>query len=94
MEPFDEALDRRIWSLAAHRQGCHKAIAEKRREAPTRLAKIVDELYEHERKMEQGIPEMFDLEEDVGDITMEGECLTCNVRNMIILMLSQYKRNG
>ncbi|KAK1218670.1 hypothetical protein PQX77_018631 [Marasmius sp. AFHP31] len=71
VEPFDEALDRRIWSLAAQRQGCHKAIAEKRRETPARLAKMVDELHEHERKMEQGIPEMHDLEENAGDITME-----------------------
>ncbi|KAL0574328.1 hypothetical protein V5O48_007639 [Marasmius crinis-equi] len=73
VEPFDEALDRRIWSLAAQRQGCHKAIAEKRRETPARLSRVVGELYEHERKMEQGIPAMEDIDEEVGDITMEDE---------------------
>ncbi|KAF9268259.1 hypothetical protein L218DRAFT_954620 [Marasmius fiardii PR-910] len=73
VEPFDEALDRRIWSLAAHRQGCHKVIAETRRTAPTKISQSVDELYEHERKMERGIPDMLQLDESVGDISMDDE---------------------
>ncbi|TFK42847.1 hypothetical protein BDQ12DRAFT_732446 [Crucibulum laeve] len=37
MEPFDEALDRRIWSLADTRLQWHKRIAEARRQTPVYL---------------------------------------------------------
>lgn len=37
MEPFDEALDRRIWSLADNRLAWHKAISETRRKLPQEL---------------------------------------------------------
>ncbi|KAK7060288.1 hypothetical protein VNI00_001053 [Paramarasmius palmivorus] len=70
VEPFDEALDRRVWSIADRRQGCHKVIAEIRRSTPARIARTIEELHEYERKMEASLP---DIEEntDPGDITMD-----------------------
>ncbi|KAG7096644.1 hypothetical protein E1B28_004060 [Marasmius oreades] len=73
VEPFDEALDRRIWSLAAHRQGCHKAIAETRRTTPTKIANSIDELYEHEHKMERGIPDILQADENAEDMTLDDD---------------------
>src|SRR5689334_8741289 len=37
MDPFDESLDRRIWSLADTRLQWHKRIAENRRTVPTEI---------------------------------------------------------
>ncbi|KAF7362268.1 hypothetical protein MVEN_00573200 [Mycena venus] len=48
-EPFDEALDRRIWALAGNRLNWHKKIAAERRETPVNLESTLQELsLEHE----------------------------------------------
>ncbi|ESK97515.1 hypothetical protein Moror_17694 [Moniliophthora roreri MCA 2997] len=70
VEPFDEALDRRVWSIADRRQGCHKVIAEIRRSTPARIAKSIEDLHEYEVKMEASLPGIEETV-DSGDITME-----------------------
>ncbi|KAK7048223.1 hypothetical protein R3P38DRAFT_1855057 [Favolaschia claudopus] len=49
-EPFDEALDRKIWALAGSRLEWHRKIAQERREKPIALENTLQELVkEHER---------------------------------------------
>lgn len=52
MEPFDEALDRRIWSLADTRLQWHKRIAETRRTIPTEIETTVSTLLERHRELD------------------------------------------
>ncbi|KAF9532370.1 hypothetical protein CPB83DRAFT_847735 [Crepidotus variabilis] len=71
MEPFDEALDRRIWSLASTRLQWHKRIAEVRRTIPKETQASVSKLYKQHDAMDelQLPPHTVDLddpqEEDV-----------------------------
>jgi len=43
MEPFDEALDRHIWSLSDQRLKWDKDVADRRRTRPTDIEKLVAE---------------------------------------------------
>ena len=52
MEPFDETLDRRIWSLANTRLQWHKRIAETRRTIPTDIEGSVSSLLEQHRELD------------------------------------------
>ncbi|PPQ86855.1 hypothetical protein CVT25_012574 [Psilocybe cyanescens] len=52
MEPFDEALDRRIWSLADTRLQWHKRIAETRRTVPMEIESTVSTLLEQHRELD------------------------------------------
>ncbi|KAH9484192.1 hypothetical protein JR316_0003672 [Psilocybe cubensis] len=52
MEPFDEALDRRIWSLADTRLQWHKRIAETRRTVPVEIESTVSALLERHRELD------------------------------------------
>ncbi len=52
MEPFDEALDRRIWSLADTRLQWHKRIAEARRAIPKEIETNVATLVERHRELD------------------------------------------
>ncbi|KAK0228290.1 hypothetical protein IW262DRAFT_1350143 [Armillaria fumosa] len=49
MEPFDEALDRRIWALADTRLGWHKVVAETRRTVPMEIEATFEKLIRQER---------------------------------------------
>lgn len=49
MESFDEALDRRIWSLADTRLQWQKRIAETRRKVPMDIENTFTELFEQQR---------------------------------------------
>lgn len=45
MEPFDEALDRHIWSLSDQRLKWDKEIADRRRSRPEDIEKLVMESF-------------------------------------------------
>ncbi|KAF7346151.1 hypothetical protein MSAN_01841900 [Mycena sanguinolenta] len=69
-EPFDEALDRKIWALAGSRLEWHRKIALERRNKPLSLEHTLQELVkEHETldadwDMEE--PSLADVEDDDG----------------------------
>jgi hypothetical protein len=52
MEPFDEALDRRIWSLADTRLQWHKRIAEARRTIPSEIETNISKLHEQHKELD------------------------------------------
>ncbi|KAG6845051.1 hypothetical protein H0H87_001388 [Tephrocybe sp. NHM501043] len=72
MEPFDEALDRRIWSLADTRLQWQKRIAETRRTVPREIEASLLDLLEQQRVVDAEITAAFhelDAEpEDVDDV--------------------------
>lgn len=53
MDPFDEALDRRIWSLADTRLQWHKRIAETRRTIPTEIETTLSAMLERHKELDQ-----------------------------------------
>ncbi|EPQ58755.1 hypothetical protein GLOTRDRAFT_104409 [Gloeophyllum trabeum ATCC 11539] len=50
MEPFDEALDRRIWSLADQRLKWDREIASKRQTRPKEVADMIQDLLDRQRE--------------------------------------------
>ena len=52
MEAFDEALDRRIWSLADNRIKWHTLIAERRRTVPIETERTVATLLGHHDELD------------------------------------------
>jgi hypothetical protein len=53
MEPFDEALDRQIWSLAKTRLQWHKRTAEARRTIPSEIEANISSFMNSTRKSTQ-----------------------------------------
>ncbi|CCM06089.1 uncharacterized protein FIBRA_08336 [Fibroporia radiculosa] len=51
-EPFDEGFDRHIWSLAEQSLKWDREIATKRREHPTKVEELMQELLERQRELE------------------------------------------
>ncbi|KAK0240398.1 hypothetical protein EDD85DRAFT_825266 [Armillaria nabsnona] len=65
MEPFDEALDRRIWALADTRLGWHKVIAETRRTVPMEIEATFEKLIRQERDADAADDDLdISVEED------------------------------
>lgn len=64
MEPFDEALDRRIWSLADTRLQWHRRIAETRRSVPLELGTSISSILDQQRANDPEITEPLD---DLGE---------------------------
>lgn len=52
-EPFDEALDRRIWSLASTRLQWHKRISEVRRTIPNEIKTSVSKFHEQHNTIDE-----------------------------------------
>ena len=52
MDPFDESLDRRIWSLADTRLQWHKRIAETRRSVPAEIQSAVVDLLDRHKAID------------------------------------------
>jgi len=71
MEPFDEALDRRIWSLAATRLQWQKRISETRRRLPLEIETMILELMEEQKAAEA--EETASLQEEIGFDQVEGD---------------------
>ncbi|KAK0210496.1 hypothetical protein DFS33DRAFT_297419 [Desarmillaria ectypa] len=65
IEPFDEALDRRIWALADTRLGWHKVVAETRRTVPTEIEATFEKFIRQERDA--------DAADDDLDISLEDD---------------------
>jgi len=55
MDPFDETLDRRIWSLADTRLQWHKRIAATRRTVPTEIESTLSTLLERHRELDAAL---------------------------------------
>ena len=67
-EPFDEVLDRRIWSLSTERMTWDKELAERRRTAPTEVQHLVEDLLTRQRAVEYISPPVEERTEvDVND---------------------------
>jgi hypothetical protein len=69
-EPFDEVLDRRIWSLSTERMTWDKELAERRRIAPAEVQHLVEDLLARQRAAEHVPPPVQD---DMEHIVDEGE---------------------
>lgn len=54
MEPFDEALDRHIWSLSDQRLKWDREVAGRRRTRPTEIEALVQEIYNQHRDVDLG----------------------------------------
>lgn len=69
MEPFDEALDRRIWSLADTRLQWHKRIAEARRTIPKEIETNLSALIERHRELDSTSLEIAedDIDEPIAE---------------------------
>jgi hypothetical protein len=68
MEPFDEALDRRVWSLAATRMQWQKRLAETRQKLPKELELSMQELVQEQRILDNdNTPQSDEGDEDVID---------------------------
>jgi len=68
MEAFDEALDRRIWSLADTRLQWHKRIAEARRTIPKEIETNVSTLIQQHRELDNAsLSQTKDMEEPMPD---------------------------
>lgn len=52
IEPFDEGLDRHIWSLSDQRLQWDGEIARKRREKPAEVQRLMQELLETQRAVD------------------------------------------
>ena len=68
MEAFDEALDRRIWSLADTRLQWHKRIAEARRTIPAEIEANISKL--HEQHKELDMANISHHDEDMDETTV------------------------
>ncbi|CAK5284295.1 unnamed protein product, partial [Mycena citricolor] len=66
-EPFDEALDRKIWTLAGSRLEWHQKIAKQRRETPLTLANALQEQIKEREQLDQE----FDAEDPLQDMDVD-----------------------
>ncbi|KAF9070317.1 hypothetical protein BDP27DRAFT_619658 [Rhodocollybia butyracea] len=66
IEPFNEALDRHVWSLHDQRLGLHKTIASTRRKDPSKIEKAVLNSLEQDHKLDAIESELDDTHEDFG----------------------------
>jgi hypothetical protein len=66
MEPFDEALDRHIWSLSDQRLKWDREIGVRRRTRPTEIEALVQGVYTQHRSVDMDID--ANQESDVSDL--------------------------
>ena len=64
MEPFDETLDRRIWTLNAERIGWDNTLADYRRQTPLQVERLMADLIEQQHPIESAESEEEDIEMD------------------------------
>ncbi|KAJ3788785.1 hypothetical protein GGU11DRAFT_343818 [Lentinula aff. detonsa] len=65
IEPFDESLDRHVWSLHDQRLGLQKTIAVTRRVEPSKIEKTMSGSLEQYHKLDALESELEDLPEDL-----------------------------
>ncbi|KAH8105471.1 hypothetical protein BXZ70DRAFT_1075444 [Cristinia sonorae] len=74
MEPFDEGLDRHIWTLSGQSLNLDGEVADKRREEPERQVKLLESVLERQRAFDE--KEAEELAKMGGDVEMDaGETL-------------------
>ncbi|KAJ7099553.1 hypothetical protein B0H15DRAFT_552193 [Mycena belliarum] len=66
-EPFDEALDRRIWALASNRLEWHRKIAAERREAPIDMERTFQKLCDEHQTLDAELDELESDGEDMSE---------------------------
>ncbi|KAA1476601.1 hypothetical protein DENSPDRAFT_933157 [Dentipellis sp. KUC8613] len=72
VEPFDEALDRHIWSLSDQRLKCDRELANKRRTRPEEIVTLLNGLFELQREEESMLePDGEDEPMDVENVNEE-----------------------
>jgi len=69
MEPFDEALDRHIWSLSDQRLKWDREIAGRRRTRPMEIEALVQEIYGQHRDVD-----LDDATQNSGPSDVDGSC--------------------
>lgn len=75
LEQFDEALDRKIWSLADSRLALHQDLSATRRNVPKQIENSLTQLLEQESKLERHlVNEDSDVELDHEE--SDGRCLS------------------
>ncbi|PCH39570.1 hypothetical protein WOLCODRAFT_141311 [Wolfiporia cocos MD-104 SS10] len=67
-EPFDEGLDRHIWALSEQSLKWDREIAQKRRETPREVERLIGELLERQREVDAD----EDASENQEDVDMAG----------------------
>ncbi|CAL1702421.1 unnamed protein product [Somion occarium] len=73
-EPFDEGFDRHIWSLSDQSLNLDGEIAKYRREEPDRLLKVMQEILEKQRAIDEKEAELLAPDNDVeNDIEEDNE---------------------
>lgn len=67
-EPYDEALDCRVWSLSTERMTWDNELAMRRRTTPAEVQHLVEDLLARQRAAEQALPSIQDdIELDADD---------------------------
>jgi hypothetical protein len=67
-EPWDEALDRRIWALSEERIAWDKTLADRRRRAPIEVQRLMEDLVTRQQQAEYVPPESEDSDAMVLDL--------------------------
>ena len=78
IEPFDEGLDRHIWSLSDQRLQWDGEIARKRREKPDEVQRLMQELLETQRAVDEMEAEEYATVVD-DDRPEEPDCELCSL---------------
>ena len=75
LEPYDELLDRQLWTHFATRLRWDKTLAARRRQDPLNAQALMEDLImrEHEAEMEE-IPPMIDIDAPNEEIGGGGSC--------------------
>ncbi|KAJ3827683.1 hypothetical protein EV361DRAFT_800103 [Lentinula raphanica] len=84
IEPFDEALDRHVWSLHDQRLGLHKTLAVTRRIEPSKVEKTMLGSLEQYQKLDtlesnlQDLPGEFEMDTDIDADAVQDALLRTN----------------
>lgn len=89
IEPFDESLDRRIWSLADTRLQWHKRIAEFRRNVPIDIENSLKNVFKQEYSVAAEESAMEEEESQADQEPLDGELPQNYVILIIVLTILQ-----
>jgi len=59
-EPYDEVLDRRIWTLSKEQIAWDRTLAERRSHTPREIERLVHDLLRRQRELERGLSDEYD----------------------------------
>jgi len=86
-EPYDEVLDRKIWTLSKERIAWDRTLAERRRQTPREIERLVSDLLRRQREAEC-VPEevSFDIPRSPPYTLSDDEVLSTQEESMNIAM--------